>query len=215
MGIAPCFPFSHDIDKFGGVALLPIGLGLNGVCPSCPPNWRQPITSSLYRTIWTPFHPEQPSYLPSIVRAKISKGKIGSRLSAALVLPKTWVYAMMRLIGPVFFLMSLTTALGYGSLFSQTGVQSFFIMILCTFIGFWSACRVNSAFHAPLMGLTNAMSSMILFLAVTFYGALSGPSHGFLRAVTTITIFFLAMNLTGGLFITRRMLSLFSTNKTE
>lgn len=118
----------------------------------------------------------------------------------------------------IFFkvwMMSLTSALGYGSLFSETSVQSVFIMVLCTFIGFWSACRVNSAFHAPLMGLTNAMSSMILFLAVTFYGALSGPSHGFLRAVTTITIFFLAMNLTGGLFITRRMLSLFSTNKTE
>jgi hypothetical protein len=64
------------------------------------------------------------------------------------------------------------------------------------------------------MGLTNAMSSMILFLAVTFYGALTGPGTGFLRALTTITIFFLAMNLMGGLFITRRMLSLFS-NKTQ
>jgi len=110
--------------------------------------------------------------------------------------------------------MSLTSALGYGSLFSETSVQSVFIMVLCTFIGFWSACRVNSAFHAPLMGLTNAMSSMILFLAVTFYGALSGS--GFLRALTTITIFFLSMNLTGGLFITQRMLSLFSSkNKAE
>jgi NAD(P) transhydrogenase subunit alpha len=112
------------------------------------------------------------------------------------------------------WIMSLTSALGYGSLFSETSVQSVFIMVLCTFIGFWSACRVNSAFHAPLMGLTNAMSSMILFLAVTFYGALSGS--GFLRTLTTITIFFLAMNLTGGLFITQRMLSLFSNkNKPE
>ncbi len=110
--------------------------------------------------------------------------------------------------------MSLTSTLGYGSLFSETSVQSVFIMVLCTFIGFWSACRVNSAFHAPLMGLTNAMSSMILFLAVTFYGAL-GPGTGFLRALTTITIFFLAMNLMGGLLITQRMLSLFSPSKTE
>lgn len=107
-------------------------------------------------------------------------------------------------------MISLTAALGYGSLFSETSVQSFFIMVLCTFIGFWSACRVNSAFHAPLMGLTNAMSSMILFLAVTFYRAFPDQNAGFLKALTTITIFFLAMNLMGGLCITQRMLSLFA-----
>ena len=110
--------------------------------------------------------------------------------------------------------MSLTHALGYGSLFAETSVQSLFIMILCTFIGFWSACRVHSAFHAPLMGLTNAMSSMILFLAVTFYGPLSG-SHSGLRTLTTLTIFFLAMNLMGGVLITQRMLSLFSPLKKD
>jgi NAD/NADP transhydrogenase alpha subunit len=59
------------------------------------------------------------------------------------------------------------------------------------------------------MGLTNAMSSMVLFLAVSFYGAFSGSSSGFLRFLTTLTVFFLAMNLSGGLLITQRMLSLF------
>jgi NAD(P) transhydrogenase subunit alpha len=106
--------------------------------------------------------------------------------------------------------MSLTSSLGYGSLFSETGVQSFFIMILCTFIGFWSACRVNGAFHAPLMGLTNAMSSMVIFLAISFYRALPLSGSGLMRGLTTLTIFFLAMNLVGGLLITHRMLSLFT-----
>lgn len=104
--------------------------------------------------------------------------------------------------------MSLTSSLGYGSLFSETGVQSFFLMILCGFIGFWSARRVNGAFHAPLMGLTNAMSSMVIFLAIAFYG--SSSLRGFLKPLTTVTIFFLAVNLVGGLLITQRMLSLFA-----
>jgi NAD(P) transhydrogenase subunit alpha len=105
--------------------------------------------------------------------------------------------------------MALTAALGYGTLFSETGVQCFFIMVLCTFIGFWSACRVNGSFHAPLMGLTNAMSSMVIFLAITFYKALLTNNMGFMRVLNTVTIFFLAMNLVGGLLITHRMLSLF------
>ena len=121
-------------------------------------------------------------------------GSVPSDTRRTIVLPKIYGRGMIEISPWCFIFMSLTTALGYGSLFSQTGVQSLFIMILCTFIGFWSACRVNGAFHAPLMGLTNAMSSMVLFLAVSFYGAFPGNSSGFFRFLTTLTVFFLAMN---------------------
>lgn len=111
--------------------------------------------------------------------------------------------------------MALAATLGYGTLFSQTGVQCFFIMVLCIFIGFWSACRVNGSFHAPLMGLTNAMSSMVIFLAITFYKALGLTNMGFMRALTSLTVFFLSMNFFGGLTITHRMLSLFFQKKRD
>ena len=106
--------------------------------------------------------------------------------------------------------MHLEDILGYGTLFAGTNVQAFFMTILSLFIGLWSSCRVSHSFHAPLMGLTNAISSIVIFVALA---CVKGPltQSGWLYWVNMSVIFLLSVNIFGGLMITGRMLSLFFT----
>lgn len=106
--------------------------------------------------------------------------------------------------------MHLEDILGYGTLFSGTNVQAFFMTVLSLFIGLWSSCRVSHSFHAPLMGLTNAISSIVIFVALA---CVKGPltQSGWLYWVNMSVIFLLSVNIFGGLMITGRMLSLFFT----
>lgn len=88
--------------------------------------------------------------------------------------------------------------------------QPFFItgltvFILACFVGYHVVWRVTPALHSPLMGITNAISSVIIVGAVVaVWPEGSGFSlFGFLGVVLA------SVNIFGGFIITRRMLSMF------
>ncbi len=84
------------------------------------------------------------------------------------------------------------------------------IFLLACFVGYYVVWNVTPALHSPLMGVTNAISSVIVVGAILATGL--GESavavvFGFLAAMLA------AVNIFGGFIVTRRMLAMFSGKK--
>ena len=80
------------------------------------------------------------------------------------------------------------------------------IFLMACFVGYYVVWGVTPALHSPLMGLTNAISSVIVVGAILATGlsdSIAAKLFGFL-AVTLA-----AVNIAGGFMVTRRMLAMF------
>jgi NAD(P) transhydrogenase subunit alpha len=80
------------------------------------------------------------------------------------------------------------------------------IFLMACFVGYYVVWGVTPALHSPLMGLTNAISSVIVVGAILATGlsdSIAAKFFGFL-AVTLA-----AVNIAGGFMVTRRMLAMF------
>lgn len=80
------------------------------------------------------------------------------------------------------------------------------IFLMACFVGYYVVWNVTPALHSPLMGVTNAISSVIVVGAILAAGlsdSIAAKVFGFL-AVTLA-----AVNIFGGFLVTRRMLSMF------
>lgn len=80
------------------------------------------------------------------------------------------------------------------------------IFLMACFVGYYVVWNVTPALHSPLMGVTNAISSVIVVGAILATGlsdSIAAKVFGFL-AVTLA-----AVNIFGGFTVTRRMLSMF------
>tara|TARA_R110002124_G_scaffold287365_1_gene474153 strand:+ start:86405 stop:86812 length:408 start_codon:yes stop_codon:yes gene_type:complete len=94
---------------------------------------------------------------------------------------------------------------------AMSGGDSFFVsgltvFVLACFVGYYVVWRVTPALHSPLMGVTNAISSVIIVGALVAAGPDDGGIAKFLGflAVTLASI-----NIFGGFIVTNRMLSMF------
>ncbi len=96
---------------------------------------------------------------------------------------------------------------------SSTGdPHGFFIMgltvfVLACFVGYYVVWRVTPALHSPLMGVTNAISSVIIVGAVIAAGPLEGDITSKLFGFVAIVL--ASINIFGGFIITKRMLHMF------
>jgi len=84
------------------------------------------------------------------------------------------------------------------------------IFLLACFVGYYVVWNVTPALHSPLMGVTNAISSVIIVGAILATGlgdSLAAKLFGFLGATLA------AVNIFGGFLVTRRMLAMFSGKK--
>ena len=84
------------------------------------------------------------------------------------------------------------------------------IFMLACFVGYYVVWNVTPALHSPLMGVTNAISSVIVVGAVLATGlgeSLASQVFGFLAAMLA------AVNIFGGFIVTRRMLAMFRGRK--
>jgi H+-translocating NAD(P) transhydrogenase subunit alpha len=84
------------------------------------------------------------------------------------------------------------------------------IFLLACFVGYYVVWNVTPALHSPLMGVTNAISSVIVVGAILATGLGESPAalfFGFLAAALA------AVNIFGGFIVTRRMLAMFSGKK--
>ncbi len=85
-------------------------------------------------------------------------------------------------------------------------LQLFTIFILACFIGYYVIWSVTPALHSPLMGVTNAISSVIIVGALIA----AGPAgFGFSKVMGFVAIMLASINIFGGFIVTNRMLQMF------
>ncbi|GIX11920.1 MULTISPECIES: proton-translocating transhydrogenase family protein [unclassified Elioraea] len=80
------------------------------------------------------------------------------------------------------------------------------IFLLACFVGYYVVWNVTPALHSPLMGVTNAISSVIVvggLLAVGLAEDTVARVFGFLAVLLA------SVNIFGGFLVTHRMLSMF------
>jgi len=83
------------------------------------------------------------------------------------------------------------------------GVTVFFLACI---IGYYVVWSVTPALHSPLMGVTNAISSVIIVGAILA----AGPSgYDISKIFGVIAVFLASVNIFGGFIVTYRMLAMF------
>ena len=80
------------------------------------------------------------------------------------------------------------------------------IFILSIFVGYYVVWSVTPALHSPLMGVTNAISSVIIVGALLAAGPIDGTISKYFGLVA---VGLAAVNIFGGFVVTNRMLSMF------
>ena len=80
------------------------------------------------------------------------------------------------------------------------------VLILACFVGYYVVWRVTPALHSPLMGVTNAISSVIIVGALIA----AGPAEaGFAQMMGFVGVVLASVNIFGGFIVTQRMLAMF------
>lgn len=91
------------------------------------------------------------------------------------------------------------------SFVSAQALHSVTVFVLACFIGYYIVWKVTPALHAPLMSVTNAISSVIVVGAVF---ATSGDACGS-KILGFLAVLFASINIFGGFLVTHRMLKMF------
>ena len=97
-------------------------------------------------------------------------------------------------------------AVEHGAAATEPFLLMLMIFLLACFVGYYVVWNVTPALHSPLMGVTNAISSVIVVGAILATGlgdSIAAKVFGFL-AVTLASV-----NIFGGFLVTRRMLAMF------
>ncbi len=97
---------------------------------------------------------------------------------------------------------------------AQAGAQAggdpfvflFTVFVLACFVGYYVVWSVTPALHSPLMGVTNAISSVIIVGALIA----AGPADmNISKIMGFIAVTLASVNIFGGFIVTQRMLSMF------
>ena len=80
------------------------------------------------------------------------------------------------------------------------------VFFLACIIGYYVVWSVTPALHSPLMGVTNAISSVIIVGAILAAGPLG---HDTSKIFGIIGVVLASVNIFGGFIVTYRMLSMF------
>ena len=84
------------------------------------------------------------------------------------------------------------------------------VFMLACFVGYYVVWSVTPSLHSPLMGGTNAISSVIIIGALLASGTLENDIS---KIFGLIAVFLASINIFGGFIVTYRMLSMFKKNK--
>ena len=80
------------------------------------------------------------------------------------------------------------------------------VFVLAIFVGYHVVWNVTPALHAPLMSVTNAISSVIMVGAILA----AGPETMSIGAILgAIAVGLVAINIFGGFMVSQRMLAMF------
>jgi NAD(P) transhydrogenase subunit alpha len=81
------------------------------------------------------------------------------------------------------------------------------ILVIAAFLGWELISRVPNLLHTPLMSATNAIHGVILVGGMI---TLAAEGSAIIKVVGFIAVFFGALNVVGGFWVTNRMLGMFS-----
>jgi NAD(P) transhydrogenase subunit alpha len=84
------------------------------------------------------------------------------------------------------------------------------VFVLACFIGFYVVWSVTPALHSPLMGVTNAISSVIIVGALIAAGPADVTEASWLGLAAVLLA---SINIFGGFIVTQRMLAMFKKKK--
>ena len=91
------------------------------------------------------------------------------------------------------------------------------VFVLACFIGYYVVSKVTPALHAPLMSITNAISSVVIVVAIDAAAISIGAIREGIVSITSwfgiLAVFLTAINIVGGFMLTKRMLAMFSKKK--
>ena len=82
----------------------------------------------------------------------------------------------------------------------------FAVFLMACFVGYYVVWNVTPALHSPLMGVTNAISSVIIVGAMLATGL---ANSGWAMAFGFIGVTLASVNIFGGFVVTQRMLQMF------
>jgi len=85
-------------------------------------------------------------------------------------------------------------------------LHSVTVFILACFVGYYVVWKVTPALHAPLMSVTNAISSVIVIGAIF---AASGSLFLSSKIFGFFAVLLASINIFGGFMVTHRMLKMF------
>ena len=85
-------------------------------------------------------------------------------------------------------------------------IFGFTVLILACFVGYYVVWSVTPALHSPLMGVTNAISSVIIVGALLAAGPIDSTISKYFGLVA---VGLASVNIFGGFVVTNRMLSMF------
>lgn len=84
------------------------------------------------------------------------------------------------------------------------------IFLMACFVGYYVVWSVTPALHSPLMGVTNAISSVIVVGGILAAAAAESDAA---RLFGVLAVTLASVNIFGGFLVTRRMLSMFQKKK--
>ena len=90
-------------------------------------------------------------------------------------------------------------------------INSLYVFLLATFVGFEVIRRVSPLLHTPLMSLTNAISAISLIGSLVILGEQRNTLTTVLGAVAVTAS---TINVVSGFLITDRMLKMFKKRQT-
>lgn len=98
--------------------------------------------------------------------------------------------------------------------FIQNNLELIYFVIFCVFIGIEIIANVPAILHTPLMSGANAISGVILIGAMLLMFQIPSNNYVLLTA-GGIAVFLGALNVSGGFFVTGRMLKMFTSKSTS
>ncbi len=84
------------------------------------------------------------------------------------------------------------------------------VFVLAVFVGYHVVWNVTPALHSPLMGVTNAISSVIIVGALIATGP---EAASFSKVMGFLAVVLASINIFGGFIVTQRMLSMFKKKR--
>ncbi|NKQ41785.1 MAG: Re/Si-specific NAD(P)(+) transhydrogenase subunit alpha [Sulfurovum sp.] len=120
--------------------------------------------------------------------AKVQEKKSSGWMSVAFMFIVAILLAALGRVAPPDFMADLT------------------VFVLGCFVGYYVVWNVTPALHTPLMSVTNAISGIIVLGALL---QVSNELSGTVVVLSAIAVFVATINISGGFFVTQRMLKMF------